>query len=223
MNAFKDTLIELVERNAVFFHAWGIVLIISGFILLLALIYLVNTALSSFRTGLILTIFLIFPLIFLTALTFLLTSPLNSYISTLATLENSIGKPAPGSEFINLRDNTVHHLNDFHGKVVILNYWGVNCVKCEHELTALKALEDSATDNLAVISISHDPVNLVRQYIQVHVTPSYTGISPGNPWIDPGTHLPFIILIDRQGIIRGYFYGKDNIQEVKQLIDKSLL
>ena len=154
-------------------------------------------------------------MLLLTLMTFLLTSPLNTFISTLSTVESSIGKPAPPVVFINLRDNTIHNTSEFHGRVIILNYWETGSIDCQQEMQDLKELEISDPDRIRVISISHDPVDSVRNYIQRHPVPLFTGICPGDQWIDPGNHLPFNVLIDKSGIIRGYFYGKDNFIQLK--------
>lgn len=222
MNVIQDIFISFIERNAVFFHTWGTLLILLGFLLFLILIYVLNRMIKSFRPRIIVTIFLIFPMLFLTLLTFLLTSPLNSYIATLSTVESSVGKPVPGFEFLNLHDNTIYNINEFHGKVLILNYWATGCVKCENELLNLEKLESSQPDRLAVISISHDPVNSVRDFIQNHPSPPLTGVCPGEQWIDPGSHLPFNILIDKSGIIRGFFYGKDDFRNLTKACNKYL-
>lgn len=222
MNTIKYLIISFVEKNAVFFHTWGTLLILFGFFTLLIAIYFLNKTIKSFRVRLITTIVLIFPMIFLTLITFLLTSSLNSFITTLASVESSIGKPAPEFEFLNLHDNTLHNIDEFHGKVVILNYRATGCTECEKELLMLGKFESRETNQVVVISISHDPVDSVRNYIQNHYSPQFTGVSPGTQWIDPGSHLPFNIIIDKSGIIRGYFYGKNNFQKLKEACNKYL-
>ena len=222
MNFIQDTLVTFVEKNAVFFHAWGTFLIILGFLILLILIYYLNKLIKPFRLRLITTVILIFPMIFLTLLTFLLTSPLNSFISTLAIVESAVGKPAPGFEFISLSDNVIHNISEFRGKTIILNYWGTGCVKCKNEMPDLKELEQSEPERLIVVSISNDPIDSVRNFIHDHPSPPLTGICPGDQWIDPGSHLPFIIIIDKSGIIREYFYGREDFQDLKKACNKYL-
>ena len=78
----------------------------------------------------------------------------------LRAAELSLGRPAPDFTLKDINGETVS-LQDFRGKVVLLDFWATWCGPCIHELPNLKALYDKHKDNpaFALIGISSDVNN----------------------------------------------------------------
>jgi thiol-disulfide isomerase/thioredoxin len=56
---------------------------------------------------------------------------------TLAPLDPPL--PAPGFSLKDM-DDELHALQDYHGKVILLNFWATWCPPCRHEMPALEKL-----------------------------------------------------------------------------------
>lgn len=66
------------------------------------------------------------------------------------------GEVAPPFELLDLDGNS-HHLSDFAGQVVVLNFWATWCPPCVEEMPSLQQLADSLEgDGLKVVAVSVD-------------------------------------------------------------------
>jgi thiol-disulfide isomerase/thioredoxin len=69
-----------------------------------------------------------------------------------------IGKEAPDFDFTDIEGRT-YKLSDFRGKYVLLDFWGIWCAPCVHEIPYLKnACKKYKNSDFEVISISSDLV-----------------------------------------------------------------
>lgn len=74
----------------------------------------------------------------------------------LASLEFSSGKIAPSAKFDNADGQSVS-LEDFQGKVVVLNIWFEACPPCEEEMPSLARLQEAtASDGVEVVAVAVD-------------------------------------------------------------------
>lgn len=98
-------------------------------------------------------------------------------------------------------------LHDYLGKVVLLDFWGIWCGFCTHELPNLKKVYDTYKDKgFDIIGISlDDPEDELRKYIEKHNI-QWRQISSGKRWEDDPlakqydiTGVPSQWLIDRDG------------------------
>ena len=131
----------------------------------------------------------------------------------------SIGKPAP--EFtIRDADHTVS-LNQFRGKIVILNFWASWGPPCVEELPSLLQLQKKfqGTD-VVVLAVSVDEdADAYHRFLKDHNVDLLTVRDPGKQFADGkgvdapvaasyGTfRFPETYIIDRKGIIRRKFIG----------------
>ncbi len=67
---------------------------------------------------------------------------------------HSTPRPAGTADFTD-REGGVHNLADWHGKVVLLNFWAVSCVPCREEMPSLNSLEkDIGGEDFAVVPVA---------------------------------------------------------------------
>jgi peroxiredoxin len=68
----------------------------------------------------------------------------------------ALGDPAPDFT-LQTDDGRSVSLADYHGKVVVLNFWATWCLSCVDEMPSLKRFTDHyAGRDVAVIAVSHD-------------------------------------------------------------------
>jgi len=81
-------------------------------------------------------------------------------------------KPAGQSSFTD-RDGATHSLADWHGKVVLLNFWAVSCAPCREEMPSLNRLEkELGGEDFAVVPVAfgyNHPGGLVRFLTQYQI------------------------------------------------------
>lgn len=70
---------------------------------------------------------------------------------------------------------TVHHLSEFKGKYILLDFWSLGCGPCINSIPELEEIVEMYKDNLAVISISIDPEKAWKECLS-------TRKMQGNQW-----------------------------------------
>ena len=120
--------------------------------------------------------------------------------------------PAPGTRFFNDQELGVS-LEDFRGKVVLLNFWATWCPPCVYEMPSLDALQGLlGGEGLAVLTVSVDRQglsivkpflrDLAVQHLKAYLDPR------GSLAADFGvTAMPTSYVIDAQGRIVGALRG----------------
>lgn len=137
-------------------------------------------------------------------------------------------KPAGVAEFTD-REGGTHSLADWHGKVVLLNFWAVSCVPCREEMPALNTLEkEMGGDDFAVVPVAfgyNHPGGLARFLDQY-------GIDTLPVLLDPDRRLsaemgvvapPVTVILDREGqevarFIGGADWAGDEARAVLQAV-----
>lgn len=159
---------------------------------------------------------------------------LSSVVCLFAAGELS-NRRAPGFSLPDLKANQ-HDLQEYRGKVVLLDFMQVSCPHCARFSAILEEAKAKYGDRIAVLSIVNPPSEQkgVAQYIADHkiTTPilfdcgqvSYSYLKPTSTSIV----IPHVFLVDRDGMIRadfGYepatmqiFEGKGIFAEIDKLL-----
>lgn len=107
-----------------------------------------------------------------------------------------------------------HDMQDYRGKVVVLDFMRTDCPKCQTLTPILEQLKAKYADKIQVLSVvpanNADNLQTVNRYIGNfkatspflfdcgQMTASYLQITPQNPTI----HLPYVVIVDKAGMIR---------------------
>jgi peroxiredoxin len=129
-------------------------------------------------------------------------------------------------------DRQVHHLADFSGKVVVVNFWASWCVPCRQELPSMnrasRVLRNEAVVWLAVnVGEDRGAVEAFRSDYPIAFTVLLDpdGRVSKDWWV---TGMPTTFVINPQGEIEHQIVGKrewddaTHLQLVRQLIDEEL-
>jgi thiol-disulfide isomerase/thioredoxin len=150
-------------------------------------------------------------------------------VTNLTRSETGPFEPAPQVELSSLEGQRLK-LSDFHGRVVLLNFWATWCGPCRAEIPELNKLErDFGASGLAVVGVSWDDSAAGVREFQNQIRQDYTVLLGGEDIQDKFEavrSLPTTYVIDRKGRIRQMIIGaRDRTQfeaVLKPLLDEQL-
>jgi thiol-disulfide isomerase/thioredoxin len=137
--------------------------------------------------------------------------------------------PSPPELFFNDLSGKPHSLSDYHGKIVVLNFWATWCLPCRDEMPMLSKLsKDFAPQDVVFLAVSLDdaklqsriPRFLEKKKIALSV---FTGVTPATLHdFQLGEIVPATIILDRNGPaifrIMGQASKKDIVSRVDWLL-----
>jgi cytochrome c-type biogenesis protein len=130
--------------------------------------------------------------------------------TNLALSETGPSEPAPQVEWSSLEGQRLK-LSDFHGRVVLLNFWATWCGPCRAEIPELNKLQrDFEASGLAVVGVSWDDSAAGVREFQKEIRQDYTVLLGGEDAQDKFEairSLPTTYVIDREGRIRQRIIG----------------
>lgn len=138
-------------------------------------------------------------------------------------------EPAPQVELSSLEGQRLK-LSDFHGRVVLLNFWATWCGPCRAEIPELNKLQhDFEASDLAVVGVSWDDSTAEVREFQKEIRQDYTVLLGGEDIqhkFEAIRSLPTTYVIDREGRIRQRIIGaRDRTQfeaVLKPLLNEQL-
>ncbi len=118
-------------------------------------------------------------------------------------------------------DGNIHHLTEFKGKYILLDFWSQGCGPCIMSIPELERLSETYQDKMAVVSICEDSKNQWQQFVRKRQL-------KGNQWnelVSGRTGLfatyqvqaiPRYVLISPEGKILKMWegYGKGSVQKM---------
>ncbi len=119
-----------------------------------------------------------------------------------------IGLPAP--DFSIQDSSRTVSLHDFHGKVVVLNFWATWCPPCVEEMPSLVQMQRQMGDKITVLAVSTDEdAEAYRRFIRernIQLLTVRDAAQKSNALY--GTiKFPETYVIDRNGVVRRKFIG----------------
>jgi cytochrome c biogenesis protein CcmG/thiol:disulfide interchange protein DsbE len=134
-------------------------------------------------------------------------------LSMSASAQTALGRRAPG---FSLPDTKLkqHDMQDYRGKVVLLDFMRTDCPKCKALTGILEKVKAKYGDKIQVLTIvpanGVDNTTTVTKYMAENgatspflfdcgqMSATYLQITPQNPTI----HLPRLVVVDKSGMIR---------------------
>jgi thiol-disulfide isomerase/thioredoxin len=113
--------------------------------------------------------------------------------------------PAPDFALPDLT-GTIHHVSDYRGRTLLINFWAVWCAPCRRELPALSDLSARLKDaQIEILSVDlGDSTDRIRRFLADHPAPDLKVLlgdrTTGEAWHVQG--LPVTFAVDADGIIR---------------------
>ena len=131
-------------------------------------------------------------------------------------------EPAPDLTFT-LVDGTEHRLEDWRGKILVLNFWATWCPPCREEMPLLERLsEEYETKDLAVVAVSDEPAPEVERYLSENPFRFPVGYLSGSTFLDDLDARPVTFLIDRNGVVREVKLGSMEYEDLVRLVEEYL-
>ena len=131
-------------------------------------------------------------------------------------------QPLPEGDFLQMIDGSVKSFSDYKGKLLVINFWYINCGPCIIEMPYLNDLVNEYQDEeVQFLALSFDTVSDIKSFLQKtefiyeHGSISrslmydFTPVSPGH------------FIVDKDGIIRDITIGAPRNTEIifNKLID----
>lgn len=144
---------------------------------------------------------------------------------------NEVPTPVMAPDFeLQDMDEVSHRLDQYRGKVILLNFWATWCPPCRREMPSMERLHLSmAEDDFMVIAINQmEDMDHVFAYTgQLDVDPTFTILFDTDSEVSrtyEAKGLPTTYLIDKQGMIRYRAIGGREFDhpEVIRLIEELL-
>ena len=106
-------------------------------------------------------------------------------------------------------DGEIHHINEWDGKIVLVNFWATWCPPCQREMPALIELQETYADQgLHIVGVAIDTPDKVKDFMDT-MGVNYTSligedeaVKISRAYGNKFGALPYSVLIDRQGKIR---------------------
>ena len=131
---------------------------------------------------------------------------------SIVRADDLTGKAAPGFSGRDIEGNKIN-LEDFKGKVVLLDFWASWCIPCREEFPFLvKFYKEHQKEDFIVLAVNIDDKeknmrDFLAKYFASHVFPViYDGEKDIPPLYDLES-MPTSIFIDKKGIIRYIHIG----------------
>ena len=131
-------------------------------------------------------------------------------------------------EFTGLDDGAVRTLEDYRGKVVVLNFWATWCIPCLTEIPDLNRLYgEFKDDGLVVISVSDEEPDHLREFEEMLPMDTESMLVPlGTELPAPFTGAmlvrPTTFIIDRDGIVHRYLLGPRTLEFFQETVGEML-
>lgn len=131
-----------------------------------------------------------------------------------------LGRQARGFALPDLRGN-LHRLEDYGGKVILLNFWATWCAPCRVDMPKIEALHrEFASKGLVVLGVNDEAPETARGYIEEHGY-SFPTLADANKALYSAfavRAIPALVVIGRDGKIVSYLTGAQAAKSLRRAI-----
>lgn len=130
-----------------------------------------------------------------------------SVMVILNQLESVKGRAVPLS-FRLVTDSSQQKIEDYRGKIVLLNFWATWCKPCLTEIPDLNKLQKAYKEKgLEVIAISDETQERLLRFHAKNEMSINSGFVESFDWAQMGSERPVTFLLNKDGVIVEYFTG----------------
>jgi len=122
-------------------------------------------------------------------------------------------------------DGKTHDINEYNGKVLIVNFWATWCPPCRREIPALIELQEKyQSKGFTIVGVALDSRQAAVDYVDPMsinypiLVGESEGIAISQAYGNQLSVLPYTVVIDRKGIIRHAFAREITLAEAEKLI-----
>jgi thiol-disulfide isomerase/thioredoxin len=149
--------------------------------------------------------------------------PMSPLVRTAQSLHRGVGEQVQDFRFRLVSDDSEHQLAEFRGKVVLVNLWATWCPPCRAELPVLNRLQAAyRARGVVVLTLSDEPGVEIREFVAKHSPDAVNGYMEGFGWLEIESFRPFTLVVDRNGVLRDYFFGSQEFVTFEGKIRKYL-
>ena len=122
----------------------------------------------------------------------------------------------------------VHRLDEYRGRVVVLNYWATWCPLCRAEMPDLNRLADRyREEGVVVVTVSDEPWETIDRYTARHPLTTVVGQFRSEPPPDAVAAFayqgrPMTMILDRQGRVAKLLVGAQDYAGFEEALKKVL-
>jgi thiol-disulfide isomerase/thioredoxin len=150
--------------------------------------------------------------------------------SAAATLPTQTASPHPAQpltlpQSVALPDSNggLHHLADYRGQPLVLNFWATWCEPCQREIPLLQALHRERGGSVQIVGVAVDFQADVLKYAQAKgiTYPLLMGEKDGLSWVNSlgmDTVFPFTVFADSRGNILTVKVGELHADEAQLIL-----
>ena len=154
------------------------------------------------------------------------SKPVNTVgASEMTAIPAAVNFPAPELTLMDL-DRNPTDLDDFHGKVVLINNWATWCPPCKAEMPTLQAYYEKHQDqDFILLAVdAGDPESDVRQFVQDYGLTFQVWLDPENLSLSAfrNDSLPSSYVVTRDGVVRLAWTGPINMEVLEKYVSPLL-
>jgi thiol-disulfide isomerase/thioredoxin len=120
-------------------------------------------------------------------------------------------------------ENKTRKLQEWQGKLLLINFWATWCPPCVSEMPELVALQTELADkNLQIIGIGIDSPSNIREFSSTHhityplLVAGMNGTELARQFGNQAGGLPFTVLISPQGQVRKVYLGRLDMKKLRE-------
>jgi peroxiredoxin len=140
-----------------------------------------------------------------------------------ATRTDLSGKAAPDFRLADL-DGRPHRLENYRGKVVVLDFWASWCAPCRKELPAIEKLHlQYGSKDLVILAVNSESHKVASSFIKKYGY-TFTVLTDveGSVFDDYAvSSIPVTIVVDKEGLISAHFIGYQGEEELLAAIRRA--
>ena len=144
--------------------------------------------------------------------------------ATTITTPTVVGKPRPAFIMTDV-EGQPQNVDQWDGKVVLINFWATWCPPCRREIPAFIRLQEAYRDKgLVIVGIALDTQQAAIDYVDPMginypiLVGEIDGISLTQQYGNELGVLPYSVIVDRNGVIQKTFLKEVSYEDAEKLI-----